>query len=351
MNSRRLNNSMSNNEYRIDLNPENNIEDIETIQEDIINQVQQTTRTNLTTNNINNDHLHQLIHLLKDNLTSTFPFALIIILKAFYEHSAGILMVIFFSGSIYHANTVLVNQAGLKSSRHLCPVIRVIIILTISLILFLYLFREDKFYLCLIFARPSYTNWNFWTLLWVVYSTFCIVKMIVMILKGLLILYPLSSEKGKLSLTYRKRGSYFSLLEYISQFYISLLTIRPWIHFIMDNNQGNILFSSFILFFYSTVKFYNFYKSFIKLRQSLNQSFQTLPFPSVAINELRDNHCPICQSEYQDPIMLTCKHIFCEECVSSWLDRNATCPLCRCKLPIGESNFRDGFTSGYLIWY
>lgn len=56
------------------------------------------------------------------------------------------------------------------------PVVRVIIILVLSLILFLYLFRDDKFYLCLIFARPTYKNWNLWTLLWVLYSTFCIVK-------------------------------------------------------------------------------------------------------------------------------------------------------------------------------
>jgi hypothetical protein len=82
---------MSTAEYRIDLNPQNNIEEIETIGEEIVNQVQPTTRPNATpTNDINNDHLHQLIHLLKDNLTSTFPFALILILKAFYEHSAGI---------------------------------------------------------------------------------------------------------------------------------------------------------------------------------------------------------------------------------------------------------------------
>ncbi len=90
MNARRLNNSMTNSEYRIDLNTQNNIEDIETVGEEIINQVQPTPRVIPTTNNdINNDHLHQLFNLLKDNLTSTFPFALIIILKAFYEHSAG----------------------------------------------------------------------------------------------------------------------------------------------------------------------------------------------------------------------------------------------------------------------
>ena len=114
MNTRRINHSMTDNlEYRIDLNPS---EQIETIGEEIVNQLPPTTTTTTRTNNneINNDHIHQLIHFFKDNLTSTFPFALILILKGFYEHSAGILMVIFFSASIYHANTVLVQQAALK---------------------------------------------------------------------------------------------------------------------------------------------------------------------------------------------------------------------------------------------
>jgi hypothetical protein len=87
MNARRLNNPMSNPEHRIDLTLPNNLEETETIGEEIVNQVQPITRP---TNDINNnDHLHQLITLLKDNLTSTLPFALILILKAFYEHSAG----------------------------------------------------------------------------------------------------------------------------------------------------------------------------------------------------------------------------------------------------------------------
>ena len=52
-------------------------------------------------------------------------------------------------------------------------------------------------------------------------------RMAVMIIKSLLIVCPLSGEKGKSCLTYRKRGSYFPPLEHLSQFYISLLTIRP----------------------------------------------------------------------------------------------------------------------------
>lgn len=129
----------------------------------------------------------------------------------------------------------------------------------------------------------------------------------VMILKSLLIVIPLNNEKGKFCLTYRKRGSYFSLMEHLSQFYISLLTVRPWIHFLMDNSQENMIFSSFLILFYSIIKLYNIYKTISQLRRSLTEAFQTLPFPSAPINELRENICPICQSEYQDPIILTCK--------------------------------------------
>ena len=135
------------------------------------------------------------------------------------------------------------------------------IILLISLIVFLYLFRDEQFYRCLIFSRPNYSHWDLWTLLWVLYSTFCLVKfvrfissrtpvnlssimfrMAVMILKGLLILYPLSTDKSKYSLRCRQRGSYFALIEYSSQYYISLLAIRPWIEFLLDQNDKSFLF-------------------------------------------------------------------------------------------------------------
>ncbi|CAF1301277.1 unnamed protein product [Didymodactylos carnosus] len=201
---------------------------------------------------VNGDHVQQIINVLKENLTSTFPFALILVLKAFYDHSTGILMLVFFSASIYHANTVIVEQAVLKSTRRLFPIIRVISILTVSLVLFLYLFRNEKFYNSFIFYLPIYPKWDLWTLLWVLFSTFCIVKMFVMLLKAVLILLP--SNNSKQFISYRNRGCYFSIIEYTSQFYISLLTIRPWIAFILDGNDHSILFSGVMLIFYGIIK-------------------------------------------------------------------------------------------------
>ena len=42
--------------------------------------------------------------------------------------------------------------------------------------------------------------------------------------------------------------------------------------------------------------------------------------------------CPICHDNLQEPTMLHCKHIFCEECVATWFDRERTCPMCRAQV-------------------
>ena len=103
---------MSNSEYRIDLtSSSNDLEQTETLGEKILHQIESshppapppTTTTAAAAGaavaaglaertaraGMNDDHLHQIMQFCKDNLTSTFPFALILILKGFYEHSAG----------------------------------------------------------------------------------------------------------------------------------------------------------------------------------------------------------------------------------------------------------------------
>jgi hypothetical protein len=75
----------------------------------------------------------------------------------------------------------------------------------------------------------------------------------------------------------------------------------------MIENKENNIFSLFLILFYSIMKIFNIWKSSNRLRRSLKEAFQTLPFPAASINDLRENNCPICQSEYQDPIILTCK--------------------------------------------
>ena len=57
--------------------------------------------------------------------------------------------------------------------------------------------------------------------------------------------------------------------------------------------------------------------------------------PSLQEVKASGNSCPICHDSLQEPTILHCKHIFCEECVSTWFDRERTCPMCRAQVQHG----------------
>lgn len=57
--------------------------------------------------------------------------------------------------------------------------------------------------------------------------------------------------------------------------------------------------------------------------------------------------CPICHDGYRKPTFLPCKHIFCEDCLAMWLDRERTCPMCRSTVA-EDPKWKDGSTT-YLV--
>lgn len=62
--------------------------------------------------------------------------------------------------------------------------------------------------------------------------------------------------------------------------------------------------------------------------------------------------CAICQEKMHAPILLRCKHIFCEDCVSEWFERERTCPLCRALVkPADLRSFGDGSTSLFFQFF
>nr|XP_033810101.1 RING finger and transmembrane domain-containing protein 2-like isoform X2 [Geotrypetes seraphini] len=61
--------------------------------------------------------------------------------------------------------------------------------------------------------------------------------------------------------------------------------------------------------------------------------------------------CAICQAEFKEPLSLMCQHVFCEECLCLWFDRERTCPLCRAVAVESLCLWRDGTTSAHFQIY
>ena len=75
-------------------------------------------------------------------------------------------------------------------------------------------------------------------------------------------------------------------------------------------------------------------KLFKKMKDSYNKQQQSDTTPT----NNSDNICPICD-ERKVEIMLDCKHLFCEQCIKTWLfDKNNSCPMCRFEINITNTN-------------
>uniref|UniRef100_A0A0N4UH52 RING-type domain-containing protein n=1 Tax=Dracunculus medinensis TaxID=318479 RepID=A0A0N4UH52_DRAME len=42
---------------------------------------------------------------------------------------------------------------------------------------------------------------------------------------------------------------------------------------------------------------------------------------------------------------LSCGHIFCEECIGTWLDKEHTCPVCRATIALEDNTWKNGDTT------
>ena len=45
------------------------------------------------------------------------------------------------------------------------------------------------------------------------------------------------------------------------------------------------------------------------------------------------------------PLQLQCKHAFCEACITEWLERELTCPMCRTQIKAPGNEFKSGSIS------
>lgn len=269
------------------------------------------------------------------------PFYFILFLKLMYDCREGIFTFFMLFCTFTHSNSLVRREHGKQMNRSILALFSELVFTTSCILIVQYFLGHGKL-LQNVVMFPGYTELNVWELLWLVTLTDLIVKIITVEIKILVTMMP------AFILPFQKRGKVYLFTEAVSQLYRSLLTIQPWIFFLMQSYEGSEkMVGMFLTSIYVIAKVV---EVLVRLRLFKNATWTLLQSVNLGTKPTCEqllsagDSCPICHDDYTTPVRLGCSHIFCELCISAWLDREHTCPLCRAKVA-DEPTWRDGSTT------
>lgn len=272
------------------------------------------------------------------------PFVVLLLLRWLWEHRTGIFVLIGLFLAFLHFNKTIIRNVSLRDRRHVTSVVANMLFLALNVHIVYYVFHKEHLYRCLYFMSPVLDN-TVWDVMWAVGITDFMVKFVVMLVKCVCVI------QWRCLVPYKTRGKWYMLLENISHFYRILLPFPRWISFFMEDNQGLIM-SLVLCGAYIVIKVFQVFSKVRKLWQVVRFFFKDQYYGTlVSKSELSDSQCPICQEDIEEPIMLHCKHVFCDECITSWFDRHPTCPMCRARITTAPPIWRDGSTSAFVQFF
>ncbi|XP_034790485.1 E3 ubiquitin-protein ligase RNFT2 isoform X4 [Pan paniscus] len=260
-------------------------------------------------------------------LQKGLPFILILLAKLCFQHKLGIAVCIGMASTFAYANSTLREQVSLKEKRSVLVILWILAFLAGNTLYVLYTFSSQQLYNSLIFLKPNLETLDFFDLLWIVGIADFVLKYITIALKCLIVALP------KIILAVKSKGKFYLVIEELSQLFRSLVPIQLWYKYIMGDDSSNSYFLGGVLIvLYSLCKNYG-------VRATGQQCTEA------------GDICAICQAEFREPLILLCQHVFCEECLCLWLDRERTCPLCRSVAVDTLRCWKDGATSAHFQVY
>ncbi|KAM4616095.1 E3 ubiquitin-protein ligase RNFT2 isoform 1-T1 [Polymixia lowei] len=255
-----------------------------------------------------------------------FPFILILLAKVCFQHKLGIAVCVGMASTFAFANSTFKHQVSLRG-------------------LFLFL----SILVLLIFAKPNMNSFDFFDLIWAVGITDFVLKYFTIGLKCFVLFLP------KILLAFKSRGKFYLLIEELSQLFRALVPIQLWYKYIMGEDPSSSYFlGAMLIIIYSLCKSFDICGRLSAIRKAVvilcsSQSYGVRA-SSQQCSEAGDV-CAICQADFRDPVALLCQHVFCEECLCLWFDRERTCPLCRSAVIETLRCWKDGTTSAHFQIY
>lgn len=282
-------------------------------------------------------------------LQKGLPFILILLAKLCFQHKLGLAVCIGMVSTFAYANSAVKHQVSLKEKRSILDVFWISIFLSGNTFYLLYTFSSQRLYNSLIFLRPTLEGLDFFDLMWMVGISDFVVKYATVILKCLILALP------RIVLEVKSKGKLYLIVEELSQLFRTLVPIQLWYKYILgDNPSSGYFLGGVLIILYSLCKSFDVCGRIGGVRKAL----QALGSPqkygvratSQQCSEAGDI-CAICQADFKDPCALMCQHVFCEECLCLWFDKERTCPLCRAVVVDTVRLWKDGTTSAHFQVY
>lgn len=285
-------------------------------------------------------------------LQKSLPFLIILCTKLIIQHALGLAVGIGLFTTFLYVNKGIQSQVFHQDRHSKLQCVWLLIFLSSSTILLYYTFHTETLYHCLIFLNPTIEPLGFWEVLWAVGVTNFIIKFLIMGIKCLILLLPSSL------VTYRSQGRWLMLTEELGQVYQAIAPVPLWFRYLVtyqeiDGTLGLTL-GVLLALVYLIMKLLRLYGQCTSLLKTVRVCLKGEQAGTAATrsqsSEAREV-CPICQGEYRQPRALLCQHIFCDECIALWFNREKSCPLCRTVITEVVYKWRDGDTSSHLQIY
>ncbi|CAN0842697.1 RING finger and transmembrane domain-containing protein 2 [Linum grandiflorum] len=272
------------------------------------------------------------------------PFSLLLLVVFIRQHLQGFFVTIWIAVVMFKSNDILRKQTALKGERKMSVLVGISVAFAVHVVGVYWWYQNDDLLYPLVMLPPKAIP-PFWHAVFIIMVNDTLVRQAAMVMKCILLMYYRNS-RGR---NYRRQGQMLTLIEYLMLLYRALLPTPVWYRFFLNKEYGS-LFSSLMTGLYLTFKLTSVVEkvqSFFAALKALSR--KEVNYGAYATSEqvnAAGDLCAICQEKMHAPILLRCKHIFCEDCVSEWFERERTCPLCRATVkPADLRSFGDGSTS------
>ena len=287
--------------------------------------------------------IEQLRPLLED-VVNAMPYVALVLMQFLSWHFEGVIALLWFSLWLHRINMTLQAAAAHPSLLRPAMMLTRMVIFGFNILLAEILLSSDGAWRCWwrVPLPPAGGALTLPALLWlVVHNQYLLVFTFAFIKVVFLCSVASGSSERRI-----KEGLGF--IESVCSAWLQLLPVLLWSRYLHDDRIAGSIQPLVIV--YLSIKLRACKHHFLRVRSAFTAAvLRRCPFGQyVQASECADRECAICLEGVTVPLKLPCDHIFCEGCVMSWVQREATCPCCRAVVPGADGGgvpCNDGSTS------